>query len=266
MKRRTCHDGDMDHAGRRRALVTGAGSGIGRAVAIGLAKAGCDLLLTGRRRDALDAVAAEAVACGATVDVMTADLARRDSVDLLAARWGGSPLSILVLNAALGGPSPLDDRDASAFDLRIEVDLVAPMRLVRAFLPSIVKGGGGRVVGIASVVARFGVPGYHAYCASKAGLVGFCRALARDLAKDRIAVNAICPGWVRTAMAEDGFARIGVAVGGDARAGEAAAMADVPIGRVLEPEEVAGLVTYLCSDIAEGMTGQALTLDGGVLA
>lgn len=247
-------------------MVTGAGGGIGRAVALGLAKAGYDLVVTGRRRDALEAVAAEAVRLGVSADVVAADLARRDSVERLVEAVGPGPLDVLVLNAALGGPSPLDDRDPSAFDLRIEVDLVAPMRLVRALLPKIRRGGGGRILGIASVVARFGVPGYHAYCASKAGLVGFCRALARDVAKDRIAVNAICPGWVRTAMAEDGFARIGVAVGGDARAGEKAAMADVPIGRVLEPEEVAGLVNYLCSDIAEGMTGQALTLDGGVMA
>ncbi len=246
--------------------MTGAGSGIGRAIALALASAGYRLFLTGRRREPLLETVSEVEEKGGSASFMCADLLNRKSVDDLAAWVGSDPLDVLILNAALGGPSPLQDAVTTAWEERIEVDLVAPIRLTRALLPRITRGGGGRIIGISSVVARFGVPGYHAYCASKAGIVGFCRALARDVAKDRIAVNAICPGWVNTAMATDGFARIGTSLGGDAASGERAAMGDVPIGRVLDPSEIAGLVTYLCTDAAEGMTGQALTFDGGVMA
>lgn len=252
----------------RTALVTGAGSGIGRAVAIALGAAGHRVLLSGRRMDRLRETAQAIETRGGLAAVFSADLARRDATDALAS-WvvgSGEPLTVLVQNAGLGGPSPLSDATSVEFDRRIELNLVAPMRLTRALLPAVPRDGTGRIVFIASVLARFGVPGYHGYCASKAGVVGLARALARDLAKDRIAVNAICPGWVRTDMAEAGLRLLGQGQGVDAREAERRALQEVPLGRMLDPDEVAHLVLHLVSPGAGGLTGQALNLDAGVLA
>lgn len=250
------------------ALVTGAGSGIGRAIALGLAADGFRVLLSGRRADALEDVRRTIVDGGGRASVRTADFARRDVADALAA-WATDEapvLDVLVHNAALGGPSPLSDPNLATFDRLLEVDLVAPLRLTRALLPRLARNGAGRVIFVSSVLARFGVPDQHAYSAAKAGLVGLARALARDLARDGIAVNAVLPGWTRTEMAEASWTRLGAALGGDAAAGEKAAMADVPLGRPLEPAEIASLVRHLASRGAVGMTGQALVVDGGVCA
>jgi NAD(P)-dependent dehydrogenase (short-subunit alcohol dehydrogenase family) len=250
------------------ALVTGAGSGIGRAIALALANDGFHLLLTGRKVENLQATAHQIEAQGGLAAVFSADLSKREAVDGLA-DWitqGGKPLTAVVHNAGMGGPTPLDDANSTEFDRRIEINLVAPMRLTRALLPLIPTDGTGRIVFVASVLARFGVPHYHGYCASKAGIAGFARALSRDLAKDRITVNAICPGWVRTAMAEAGLTLLGEAEGVDVREAERRAMKQVPLGRILEPAEIGELVRWLVSPAAAGMTGQAVNFDAGVLA
>jgi ketoreductase len=252
----------------RTALVTGAGSGIGRAIALGLAADGFRVLLTGRVLEKLQATAQAIEALGALASVFSADLSKRESSDALA-DWvlgGGKPLSVIVHNAGIGGPTPLEDATSAEFDRRLEINLIAPMRLTRALLPRIPQDGTGRIVFIASVLARFGVPSYHGYCASKTGVVGLARALSRDLAKDRITVNAICPGWVRTEMAETGLRLLGEVQGVDPREAERRAMGEVPIGRILDPEEVAALVRYIVSSGAAGLTGQAVNFDGGVLA
>jgi NAD(P)-dependent dehydrogenase (short-subunit alcohol dehydrogenase family) len=109
------------------------------------------------------------------------------------------------------------------------------------------------------VLGRFGVAGHTAYCATKTGVIGLTRALALELAPRDITVNAICPGWVESEMARDGFRR----VGGDVDAGREAAAKMAPLGRILEPSEIAGLAAYLASDEARDLTGQAIVIDGG---
>lgn len=252
----------------RTALITGAGSGIGRAIACGLAADGFRVLLSGRNLAALEEVQAAVAAAGGRAEIHRADLADRAATDRLAALVGATaaPLSVVVHNAALGGPSPLDERGTAEFDRRLEIDLVAPFRLTRALVPHLAKDGSGRIVAISSVLARFGVPDYHAYSAAKAGLIGLCRALSKELARDRITANAVLPGWTRTAMAEESWLRLGRTAGGDARTGEAAAMKDVPLGRAVRADEIAGFVRWLCSDAAEAFTGQAVAFDGGVTA
>ncbi len=261
-------DGSKTQAPRPSALVTGAGSGIGRAIAVGLAKDGFQVLITGRRLDLLQETAQQIEAVGGLAALYSADLGDRAATDALAdwVTYGGKALNVLVHNAGLGGPSPLGDPDLREFDRRIEVNLTAPLRLTRRLLPHLARDGSGRIIMIASVLARFGVPDNHGYCASKAGLVGLARALARDLAREKITVNAICPGWVHTEMAEASFARLGAQMGVDAREAERRLLADVPIGRTILPDEIADLVRCLASPAAAGMTGQALTIDGGVLA
>jgi NAD(P)-dependent dehydrogenase (short-subunit alcohol dehydrogenase family) len=129
-------------------------------------------------------------------------------------------------------------------------------RVIRAVSPHLPEGG--RIVNLSSVLGRFGVPGFGAYCASKHGVIGLTRALALELAPRKITVNAICPGWVETEMAREGFRGLG---GEDEGRKLAARMA--PLNRVLHPDEIAGLVAYLASDDARSVTGQAIVADGG---
>lgn len=250
------------------ALTTGATSGIGRAIAVGLAEDGYRVIATGRRVDALASVVSEIREKGGSADFVAADLSDRASADALATKVAelAPTLNALVLNAGIGGPTPRRDPFDVAFDRMFETNLVAPMRLTRALLSRLARDGSGRVFMISSILARIGVPEYGAYCASKAGLVGFARALARDVAREKITVHAILPGWTRTAMAEASFERLGRAVGGDARAGEAAAMRDVPIGRPAEPEEIAAMVRALAGPVGAATTGQTFVVDGGAVS
>ena len=125
-------------------------------------------------------------------------------------------------------------------------------------------GGEARhLVVISSILARIGVPGYSGYCASKAGLLGLVRSLAAELAADEVQVNAVCPGWVNTSMATEGLEGMAQAMGTDVEGARAIAMSEVPMGRMSEPADVAGLVAWLISKDARGVTGQALDMNGG---
>ena len=121
----------------------------------------------------------------------------------------------------------------------------------------------GSVVNVSSVLGKFGVPGYTAYCASKHGVIGFTKALALEVASRRITVNAICPGWVETDMAREGMEGIAKATGVSYEEARRQALSEVPIGRIIEPEEVGKLVVYLAGPHASAMTGQAISLCGG---
>jgi len=166
------------------------------------------------------------------------------------------PLDALVANAGLGGPN--EGGDGDRWDEIVQTNLYGTYWCIRAAEPHLPDGG--RVVVTSSILARIGVPGYTAYCASKAGLLGLVRSLATELAPRRIQVNAICPGWVNTDMAWTGL---------DAMPGmtrEQAyedAMREVPLRRMSEPAEIAGTVAWLLSDDALGVTGQAIDHNNG---
>jgi NAD(P)-dependent dehydrogenase (short-subunit alcohol dehydrogenase family) len=165
-------------------------------------------------------------------------------------------IDVLVNNAGLGGPTPLDDADDTRWDAILATNLTGVFRVTRAAAPHLSRGG--RVVNMSSVLGRFGVAGFSAYAASKHGVIGLTRSLALELAPRGITVNAMCPGWVETEMGREGFSRFG----GEEK-GRAAAAKMAPLGRVLEPDEVAGLAVYLASDEARSVTGQAIVIDGG---
>ena len=122
---------------------------------------------------------------------------------------------------------------------------------------------GGRVINISSVLGKFGVPGYTAYCASKHGVIGFTKALALELASRNVTVNAICPGWVETDMAREGMENMAEAMGTTYEEARKQALAQVPMGRIIQPEEVGELVVYLAGPATTAMTGQAVSLCGG---
>lgn len=242
------------------ALVTGGGRGIGEAVARRLAAAGARVVVCGRGAERVGAVAAElggaAFAC---------DLSDRAATDDFVARVAGEVgrVDVLVNNAGAAVSAPLHKVDDATWDRMLEINATATFRLCRALLPAMIEAGWGRVVNVAS---NAGLTGYRysaAYCASKHAVVGFTRAMAIDLAKTGVTINAVCPGWVDTDMAAEAVARIVEKTGRTAEGARAALVSMTPQERLIAPDEVAEAVAYLCTDAARGVHGQALVVDGG---
>ena len=159
--------------------------------------------------------------------------------------------------------SPLDGdaRSDEGWARLIEVNLTGTWRVCRAAQPFLADGG--RIVNFSSVTGRFGVAKNGAYCAAKHGVIGLTRALALELAPRKITVNAVCPGWVETDMGRRGIGQMGKALNVSAEEAFAVAGKMAPLGEVLKPEEIAALVSYLVSDEAKNVTGQAVVIDGG---
>jgi NAD(P)-dependent dehydrogenase (short-subunit alcohol dehydrogenase family) len=244
----------------RTALVTGGGRGIGAAIAARLAAAGARVAVTGRTRVELDEVAGRIGGVAIAVDLCDRAATDRALGDV-AARLGR--VDVLVNNAGTAESAPLARQDDALWDRTLELNATAGFRLTRALVPAMVAAGWGRVVSIAS---NAGVTGYRysaAYCAAKHAVVGYTRALAIDLAKTGVTINAVCPGWVDTKLAADAVARIVAKTGRTPEAARGELEAMTPQGRMLAPDEVAGLVAYLCDDAAAGVHGQALVIDGG---
>ncbi len=234
------------------ALVTGASGGIGAAIARTLHAQGARVALSGTRRDALDALAAELGEGAATCPADLRDPAAPDAL-IAAAEAACGPLHILVNNAGLtrdGLALRMKDED---FALVLDVDLAAPFRLARAALKGMVRRRAGRIVGIGSVVGATGNAGQANYAAAKAGLMGLTKALAQEVASRGITVNLVAPGFIETAMTE--------ALG---EAQRKAAAERIPLGRLGRPEDVAAAVLYLASDEAAWVTGAVLHVNGGM--
>jgi NAD(P)-dependent dehydrogenase (short-subunit alcohol dehydrogenase family) len=226
-------------------VVTGAGTGIGRAIALRLAAEGARLTLLARDEDRLRGIVPDAV-------TRACDIRDRDQV--LAAIDG--PLDALVANAGIGGPN--ESGSVDRFDDIVQTNLHGTYWCTRAAEPHLPDGG--RIVIISSILARIGVAGYTGYCASKAGLLGLTRSLAAELAPRQIQVNAICPGWVDTEMAWTGLDEW---EGLTREEAFAEAMREVPLKRMSQPEEIAGTVAWLLSPDALGVTGQAIDHNNG---
>ena len=247
------------------AVVTGAGTGIGRAIALRLAADGHSLGLLARNLDALNATAEAAREAGAPrVHTAACDIRDRAAVDrtmeALAQALGG--LHCLVANSGIGGPNA--DGPDDRFDDLVQTNLMGTYYCARAAQRHFTPGGHPRhIVAIASILGRFGVAGYTGYCASKTGILGLVRALAHEVAPEGIQVNALCPGWVDTAMAREGIDGIAEAVGISHDEAHAMAMEQVPMGRMSRPEDVAGVVAWLLSPDARGVTGQGIDINGG---
>jgi NAD(P)-dependent dehydrogenase (short-subunit alcohol dehydrogenase family) len=244
----------------RHVVVTGAGRGIGKAIALRLARDGARLSLLARREEALEETAAEIG--GAFVrGVDIRDGAKVDAAFAAAADANG-PIHALIANSGSGGPNEAGDGDRF-FDL-VQTNLVGTYQCVRAAQRHFGPGPERRdVVIISSILARIPVPGYTGYSASKAGLLGLVRSLAAELAPDNVQVNAICPGWVDTDMAWEGFGLMAEAMGISRDEAHATAMREVPLGRMGTPEDVAGTVAWLLSPDSRGVTGQAIDQNGG---
>jgi 3-oxoacyl-[acyl-carrier protein] reductase len=238
------------------ALVTGASGGIGAGIARALHAQGAIVVLSGTRRDALDALAAELNAQSpGRVHVCPADLSDPAVTDPLieSAESAAGPLAILVNNAGLTRDRlalRITDEDWNAV---LEVDLAAPFRLARAALRGMLRRRAGRVVNIGSIVGATGNAGQANYAAAKAGLIGLTKALAQEVASRGITINAVAPGFIVTPMTD--------ALGEAARTKLASA---IPLGRLGQPADVAAAVAFLASDEAGWITGATLHVNGGM--
>jgi NAD(P)-dependent dehydrogenase (short-subunit alcohol dehydrogenase family) len=246
-------------------IVTGAGSGIGRAIALRLATEGAHLTLLGRRLAPLQETERLARNAGSPDPFLAScDVAEpeqiRDTISQAAVALG--PFRGLIANAGIGGSNSPGDGDR--WDQLLATNLSGTYHCFREAASRLVEDDRPRhLIAISSILGRIGVAGYTGYCASKSGILGLVRAMAAELAPRGIHVNAVCPGWVDTEMARDGIA--GMAKGMDVSEERALdiAMSAVPMGRMSRPEDIAGLVSWLVSAEARGITGQGLDMNNG---
>ena len=245
------------------ALVTGGGRGIGRAIALALAGPDTFVAIAGRTRSQLQATASELERLGGQALAIEMDVTSEASVaaaiDTL--RSASPQIDILVNNAGIGGGEPIEGSNVERWRRTIDTNLTGIYLVSRAVVASLADGG--RIVNMSSVLGRFGVAGYTAYCASKHGVIGFTRALALELAPRRITVNALCPGWVDTDMAAQGMQQGADATGDTFEQFRERALGAVPLKRIIQPAEVAELVRFLASPAASAITGQTYNICGG---
>jgi len=248
----------------RHALVTGAGRGIGAAIAAALAARGARLTLLGRTRATLEATATQlppqSVRHLAACDVVDE---QQVSAAVAAARDVQGPIDILVNNAGQARSAPFLKTDLATWRATLDVNLTGVFLCTRACLPDMLASGRGRIVNIASVAGLTGHPYIAAYCASKHGVIGLTRALARELAPKDITVNAVCPGYTDTDMVRQAVANIRAKTGRTEAEAIAALTERNPQRRLVSPAEVAATVLWLCLPGAESVTGQSITLAGG---
>lgn len=247
------------------ALVTGGGTGIGKAIAAQLAKNGTRVAIASRTLAHIEATASGLNSMGLDVLALQMDVRKKQDVEKavgqIVSRWG--EIHILVNNAGISGLSLISDADDSRWYDIIETNLNGMYLVTKTVLKYMPDHSGGRVINISSVLGKFGVPGYTAYCTTKHGMIGFTRALALEVVNRGITVNTICPGWVETEMASLGIKETAALQGITPEEFKAQAVAAVPIKRFLDPEEVAEFVGYIASEAAGGITGQAMNICGG---
>lgn len=240
-----------ENGGVKSVLVTGGSRGIGLAIVERFKTAGFRVATCAR---ALDYLADSAADVKFGCDVTDAE-AVRDGIAAVVREFGS--IDVLVNCAGLAGSNPLDpESDDALWHRIIDVNLNGTYCVTKHAYPFMPDGA--RIVNIGSVLSHIGVADQTAYSAAKHGVVGFTRAFAQHAAGRRVTCNAVCPGWVRTDMARDRWKELGI--------GEMEAAAEVPLGRIVEPDEVASLVYFLTSEEAGAITGQAFTIDGGMLA
>ena len=246
---------------RQHAVVTGGGRGIGRAIAAALSGAGAFVTVVGRQQAPL----ADAVSRGHAKSYLVVDVTDRrgllDGLKRHADQHG--PIDILVANAGGAESSPFAKTDPDLFRRMFELNVMGVVNAAQAVLPGMIDRGSGRIVAIASTAGLKGYPYVSAYCTAKHAVVGLVRSLALETAKSAVTVNAVCPGYTDTDLFKDSIAQIAAKTGRSRDDIIAAMLQQNPLGRLVQPKEVAAAVLFLCSPAAASITGTTLAVAGG---
>ncbi len=247
------------------AVVTGGGRGIGRATALALAREGAAVAVVARSRAEIEAVAAEVARAGGHAAAIPCDVTDEGAIRAMAAgvRSTLGPATIVVNNAGIAESAPFLKTSLEMWQRIFRVNVESALLVTQAFLPAMLERGRGRIVNVASIAARRGMPYIAAYCASKHALLGLTRALAAEVAKKGVTVNAVCPGYVDTSMTDRSVEVMKRKTGKSEEELRSVLAHLSPQERLFRPEEVAEVAVRLCTDLWGGVTGQAICLDGG---
>lgn len=241
-------------------VITGGGTGIGAAVAERYTAEGAHVVIVGRRPEPLDRVARETGALPLIADAADGPDARR-VVQATLERFGR--IDVLVANAGGHGFSAVGETDDDSWEAALRANLTTAFTMARECLPALIESHG-QIVMISSIAGLFAGPSVAGYTAGKHGLIGLTRSLARDYGRHGVRVNAVCPGWVQTPMADEEMDEFAAHAGLASRAeAYATVTADVPLGRAAQPAEIAALVRFLGSAESSYMTGAVIVADGG---
>ncbi|HEX9457134.1 MAG TPA: SDR family oxidoreductase [Candidatus Acidoferrum sp.] len=244
-------------------MITGGGTGIGRACALQFSREGARVAVAGRRREPLAAVAAEIQAAGGQALSASCDVAKSDQVERtireVVAQFGA--LHVLVNNAGILHVGSVEETSEAEWDRLMDVDLKGVFLVSRAALPELRKSGRGAIVNIGSVLGLVGMKKRAAYAAAKGGVTMLTKAMALDHAQEGIRVNCICPAIVETDLVQTILSQAS-----DREAAVRLRTAQIPLGRMGKPEDVAALAVFLASEESSWLTGAAIALDGGLTA